>query len=137
MNNKKNIINTTQHSAETKKYKIGKLKELKSVLEKELEENKKKRIIEFNKRNIKFVYHTFKFLLPYLLSTGLTVGGFNLIGKGLPFHLDQINKYKVYNLDYDTMGYVTMDEEYIDLHKENVPSSSLVIYSPWEEQDGQ
>ena len=127
-----------QRSANARKEEIKKLEELKADLEKELREQKKEKFEQFNIRNLKFLGHTCNFLAPFVLSAGITVGAFRLFGGGLPFHTDDITKYKTYNLDFDTKGYVTMDEEYrTNRWFDNaVPSNSLVIYSPWEEQNG-
>lgn len=118
---------------------IKRLEELKASLEKKLEEQKKEKFKQFNIRNLKIVGNTCNFLAPFVLSAGITVGVFRLFGGGLPFHTDDITKYKTYNLDFDTKGYVTMDDEYRTNRwfDDSLPSNSLVIYSPWEEQNGQ
>lgn len=127
-----------QRRAIARKEKIKKLEELKADLEKELREQKKEKFEQFNIRNLKFLGHTCNFLAPFVLSAGITVGVFRLFGGGFPFHTDDITKYRLYNLDFDTKGYVTMDDEYrIFGILDELKSNSLVVYSPWEGQDGQ
>lgn len=67
------------------------------------------------------------------------MGVFRLFGGGLPFHSDEIVKYKAYNLDYKTNGYVTMDESYRTNRwfDDSLPSNELTIYTPWEFKDNQ
>lgn len=116
----------TQRSANTCKEEIKKLEDLKADLE-----NKLKKQNSFG--------HTSNFLAPFVLTAGITVGAFKLFGGGLPFYIDDITKYKIYNLEFDTEEHVTMYDEYITnrwFHN-SIPSNSLVIYSPWKEQNGQ
>ena len=122
-----------------------KLKELRMLqekalqLEKELELRKNERIRELNVRNLKIFVNTCNFLAPFVLTVGLTVGGFKLFGLGLPVRTDKIVNYKVYNLDYQTDGFVSMNEEY----KTNrwfdyeLPTNELTIYTPWELEENQ
>lgn len=117
---------------------IKRLEALKAKLEKKLEEQKKEKFKQFNIRNLKIVGNTCNFLAPFVLSAGITVGVFRLFGGGFPFHTDDITKYRLYNLDFDTKGYVTMDDEYRTFGiLDELKSNSLVVYSPWEGQDDQ
>ena len=121
---------------------IRKLKALKleaHELELRIEKQKRENFKQFNIRNLKVFANVCNFVAPFVLSAGITVGAFRLFGGGLPFHIDEITKYKVYNLDFQTDGYVIMDEGYRTngLLDEPLPSNSLVVYTPWEEQEGE
>ena len=62
-----------------------------------------------------------------------------MFGGGLPFHTDETIKYKAYSLDYQTSGYVTMDESYRTNRwfDDSLPSNELIVYTPWEYKDNQ
>lgn len=120
--------------------KLDRITELKQLSEKalkikkEMSKNRYNNFKEFNIRNLKFFGHTCNFVMPFVVSAGLVSGGFAIFGGGLPFRTDKITKYKLYNLDYNSKAYVLMNEEYktdrfID---DELPSSSLVIYTPYE-----
>lgn len=121
------------------------MKELEELRSKALElESKitKQRIENFkqlNIRNLKIFANACNFAAPFVISAGITVGVFRLFGGGLPFHSDEITKYKAYNLDFQTNGYVTMDDKYRTNRwfENSLPSNTLLVYTPWEEQDGQ
>ena len=131
-----------QKREEIRKTKIKELEELKLKvleLENKISEQKKENFKQFNIRNLKVFANACNFAAPFVISTGITIGLFKLFGGGFPFHSDEITKYKVYNLDFQTEGNITMDEEYRtdQLFDELLPDNSLVIYTPWEEQDEQ
>ena len=131
-----------QKREEIRKTKIKELEELKLKvleLENKISEQKKENFKQFNIRNLKVFANVCNFAAPFVISTGITIGLFKLFGGGFPFHSDEITKYKVYNLDFQTEGNITMDEEYRtdQLFDESLPDNSLVIYTPWEEQDEQ
>lgn len=121
---------------------IKKLQELRreaKCLEKKMSEQKQENFKQLNIRNLKIFGNTCNFLAPFAISTGITVGAFSLFGGGLPFYKDKVIKYKVYDLDYETNGSITMDESYrtnrwID---DDLASNELVIYTPWEYSNGQ
>lgn len=145
MSNRKSKIvkqRTKQRGEKERKARIKELQELREKaiqLEKKINEQKKENFKQFNLRNIKFFRHTCNFLAPFVISTGLVTGIFKLFGGGLPFHIDEIKKYKAYSLDYQTNGYVTM-EEYYKLNRwfdASLPSNELIIYTPWEYRDNQ
>lgn len=124
-----------QRRANARRQEIKKLEELKTTLEAKLEEQEKEKFKQFHIRNLKIVGNTCNFFIPFVLSAGVTVGIFKLFGGGVPFYLDNITKYKVYTLDFDTNAYVKKEDEYIVL--DELESNSLVVYSPWEGQDSQ
>lgn len=113
---------------------LKQLKERTLKIKKEMSKNRYNNFKEFNIRNLKFFGHTCNFVMPFVVSMGLVSGGFAIFGGGLPFRTDKITKYKLYNLDYNSKAYVIMNEEYkTDRFIDNeLPSSSLVIYTPYE-----
>lgn len=124
-----------------RKSQIKELEELKLKaleLESRIIEQKKENFKQLNIRNLKIFANACNFAAPFVISAGITVGVFRLFGGGLPFHSDEITKYKAYNLDFQTDGYVTMDDEYRTNRwfDDSLPSNTLVVYTPWEEQDG-
>ena len=101
-----------QRMQKDRKTQIKELQELKEkavLLEKKISEQKLENFKQLNIRNLRVFGNTCNFLAPFVISAGLTVGAFRLFGGGLPFHTDQTVKYKAYNLDYKTSGYVIMD----------------------------
>lgn len=125
-----------------RKAQINELEELKAKaleLESRIVEQKKENFKQLNIRNLKVFANTCNFVAPFVISAGITVGVFRLFGGGLPFHSDEITKYKAYNMDFQTNGYITMDDEYRTNRwfDNSLPSNSLVVYTPWELQDGQ
>lgn len=132
--NKNDIIRSQQ---------IKKLEELEKLrnsmheLEIKIHEQKKENFKQFHIRNLKIFASTCNFATPFVLTTAITTTIFILFDGGLPFYLDETTKYKVYDLKFQTNGYVTMNEEYrtnswLD---ESLPPNSLVIYTPWEKKD--
>lgn len=124
-----------------RKSQIKELEELKLKaleLESRIIKQKKENFKQLNIRNLKIFANACNFAAPFVISAGITVGVFRLFGGGLPFHSDEITKYKAYNLDFQTDGYVTMDDEYKTNRwfDDSLPSNTLVVYTPWEEQDG-
>lgn len=130
-----------QRRIKDRKTQIRELQELKekaSLLEKRITEQKRENFKQLNIRNLRIFGNTCNFIAPFVISAGLTVGAFRLFGGGLPFHSDEVVKYKAYSLDYQTNGYVTMDEEYrTNSWMDELPSNELTIYTPWEYKDDQ
>lgn len=131
-----------QRIQKDRKAQIKELQELKEkaiLLEKKISAQKLENFKQLNIRNLRVFGNTCNFLAPFVISAGLTVGAFRLFGGGLPFHTDQTVKYKAYNLDYKTSGYVTMDESYRTNRwfDDSLPSNQLIIYTPWEFKDNQ
>lgn len=125
-----------------RQYQLKELQELKekvAKLEQELENWKLERFKQLNIRNFKLFAHTCNFLAPFALTASLTIGVFRFFGAGFPVYSDEIKKYKVYNLDYKTDCYVSMDNEYRTNRwfDDDLPNNYLVVYTPWEEQAGQ
>lgn len=114
------------------------LKEKKLQLERQISEQKAENFKQLNIRNLKIFGNTCNFVAPFVITAGLTVGLFKMFGGGLPFHRDEITKYKLYDLDYQSNGYVAMDESYrTDGVFNNLPSNKLTIYTPWKYEDNQ
>lgn len=125
-----------------RKEKMNELEVLKSKaidLELKISEQRKENFKQFHIRNLKVFINTCNFVAPFVISTGITVGVLKLFGGGLPFHIDEIVKYRTYNMDYQTNGYLTMNDGYRTntWMDESLPSNSLIVITPWEEQNGQ
>lgn len=139
---KKQKQQAEQRRMKDRKTQIKELQELREkarILEKKISEQKRKNFKQLNIRNLRIFGNTCNFVAPFVISAGLTVGAFRLFGGGLPFHVDETTKYKTYSLDYQTSGYVTMDETYRTNRwfDDSLPSNELTIYTPWEYQDNQ
>lgn len=139
---KKQKQQAEQRRAKNRKSQIKELQELREKaiqLEKRIAEQKVENFKQLNIRNLRVFGNTCNFIAPFVISAGLTVGAFRLFGGGLPFHSDEIVKYKAYSLDYKTNGYVTMDESYRTNRwfDDSLPSNELTIYTPWELKDNQ
>ncbi len=104
-----------------------------------IKQQKLEKFKQFNIRNLKLFTNSCNFFSPFVLTAGVIVGVFKLFGGGLPFYSDDVKKYKTYKMDYQSNGYVTMNEEYrTHMWFENpLPNSSLAIYTPWEFENGQ
>lgn len=115
------------------------LKEKKLQLERQISEQKAENFKKLNIRNLKIFGNTCNFVAPFVITAGLTVGLFKMFGGGLPFHRDEITKYKLYDLDYQTNGYVTMEESYNKKHllPNDLQSNELTIYTPWKYENNQ
>ena len=118
---------------------IQELKNKALELEFRISGQKKEIFKQFNIRNLKAFANTCNFVAPFVISAGIIVGVFRMFGGGLPFRSDEIIKYKVYNLEFQTDGNVTMNDEYRTNRwfDNSLPSNTLVIYTPWQEQNGQ
>lgn len=139
---KKQKQQAEQRRLKERKIQIRELQELREKavqLEKKITEQKIENFKQLNIRNLRIFGNTCNFLAPFVISVGLTVGAFRLFGGGLPFHTDEIVKYKAYSLDYKTNEYVMMDETYRTNRwfDDDLPSNMLMIYTPWEYKDNQ
>lgn len=135
MSNKKTRKQKNLAAKRQKEYKIQ-LKALKLEaleLQSKISRQKKENFKQFNIRNLKIFKNCCNFAMPFVVATGITTGLFYLGDLGLPFHLDEIVKYKVYSLDFQTNGYISMNEEY----KSELKTNNLVVYTPWEQQNEQ
>ena len=141
-NTRKQRKKDAKRGSREREERIKELQELKKEakrLDEKISEQKQENFKQLNIRNLKIFGNTCNFLVPFVISTGVTVGAFSLFGGGLPFYKDKVIKYKVYDLDYETNGSITMEESYrtnrwID---DDLASNELVIYTPWEYSDGQ
>lgn len=136
MSNRKTRKQKQQSEQRRRKSQIKELQDLREKaiqLEKQIAEQKAENFKQLNIRNLKIFGNTRNFVAPFVITAGLTVGVFKMFGGGLPFHTDEITKYKLYNLDYQTNGYVTMEESYRTngLLDDDLPSNELTIYTPW------
>lgn len=145
MSNRKTRKQKQQSEQRRIKERKSQIKELQDLrektiqLEKQIAEQRVENFKQLNIRNLKIFGNTCNFVAPFVITAGLTVGVFKMFGGGLPFHTDEITKYKLYDLDYQTNGYVTMDESYRtnELLDDNLPSNELTIYTPWKYENSQ
>ena len=145
MSNRKTRKQKQQSEQRRIKERKSQIKELQDLrektiqLEKQIAEQRVENFKQLNIRNLKIFGNTCNFVAPFVITAGLTVGVFKMFGGGLPFHTDEITKYKLYDLDYQTNGYVTMDESYRTngLLYDNLPSNELTIYTPWKYENSQ
>ncbi len=145
MSNRKTRNQKQQSEQRRIKERKSQIKELQNLrektiqLEKQIAEQRAENFKQLNIRNLKIFGNTCNFVAPFVITAGLTVGVFKMCGGGLPFHTDKITKYKLYDLDYQTNGYVTMDESYRTngLFDDNLPSNELTIYTPWKCENSQ
>lgn len=145
MSNRKTRKQKQQSEQRRIKGRKSQIKELQDLrektiqLEKQIAEQRAENFKQLNIRNLKIFGNTCNFVAPFVITAGLTVGVFKMFGGGLPFHTDEITKYKLYDLDYQTNGYVTMDESYRTngLLDDNLPSNELTIYTPWKYENSQ
>lgn len=139
---RKQKLQAEQRRTKDRKTQLQELQELKEKavqLEEKIAKQRSENFKKFNIRNLKIFGNTCNFLMPFLISAGLTVGVFKIFNGGFPFYIDKTVKYKTYSLDYQTNGYVTMDESYRTdrWFDESLPSNKLIIYTPWELKDNQ
>lgn len=142
MSNRKTRKQKQQSEQRRRKSQIKELQDLREKaiqLEKQIAEQKAENFKQLNIRNLKIFGNTCNFVAPFVITAGLTVGVFKMIGGGLPFHTDEITKYKLYNLDYQTNGYVTMEESYNKKHllTNDLQSNELTVYTPWKYENNQ
>lgn len=142
MSNRKTRKQKQQSEQRRRKSQIKELQDLREKaiqLEKQIAEQKAENFKQLNISNLKIFGNTCNFVAPFVITAGLTVGVFKMFGGGLPFHTDEITKYKLYNLDYQTNGYVTMEESYRTngLLDDDLPSNELTIYTPWKYENSQ
>ena len=141
-NTRKQRKKDAKRGSREREERIKELQELKKEakrLDEKISEQKQENFKQLNIRNLKIFGNTCNFLVPFVISTGVTVGAFSLFGGGLPFYKDKVIKYKVYDLDYETNGSITMEESYRTNRwiEDGLASNELVIYTPWEYTDGQ
>lgn len=118
---------------------LKELRDLKEQLELKIRLDQKKAVKGFHIRNLQIFKDTCNFIAPYVICAGLTVGVFSFFDGGLPIKRDDINRYKYSNLSIEAEGeYSSLTEEYIyhGTLSDSIPSSTIKIYSPWQEENG-
>ncbi len=116
-----------------------KIKELKKLKQQTIELEKKikleEKVVRKAKtvRNLKLFMSVCEFSVPFVVVSALAVGGLNVLGLGLPFRKDSYKKEKLYSLEYQTDGYIEIDEHYKNNNwlNKSLPENELKIYSPW------
>ena len=117
---------------------LEKLKLQAANLQKSLLNWKQDRLKELANCNLRYLKHTCNFLAPYIITAGISIGLIKSLGGGFPFYRDEIKKYKVYDLELETNGYVSMNTKYrtYNLFDVPLPDNKLIIYTPWQEEEG-
>lgn len=119
--------------------KLDELKETAINLENEIKQVKKENLKISSIRNLKIFGKTVNFLVPFVLATGITIGGMAFLEGGLPFYKDDVTKYKVHSLDYQTKAYTIETESYESKlwHDSSLDTNKLVVYTPWQYENNQ
>ena len=103
MSNRKTRKQKQQSEQRRIKERKSQIKELQDLrektiqLEKQIAEQRVENFKQLNIRNLKIFGNTCNFVAPFVITAGLTVGVFKMFGGGLPFHTDEITKYKLYD----------------------------------------
>lgn len=88
-------------------------------------------------RNFKISLRVMQLIAPYAVTVGIIVGGFKLIGFGLPFYRDEF-KHKAYiQKQFDSIGNVSYEKEYdYPLNRSESKSENIIkLYSSWKQQE--
>lgn len=86
-------------------------------------------------KNLRLMKKKCEFVAPYILSTGIIIGAFKVLGHGFPFIIDENKKHKLYTLETTQNGNVMITEEYAKYGLfDNLPNSKIIIYTPWEQE---
>ena len=88
-------------------------------------------------KNIKIFNSTINYLKPICLTTLFSVSIVRLFGGGLPFIKDNVVRYKYYSIKGSNYGNTEVIESYrsMDTIFNEIDSSEIVIYSPWNNVD--
>ena len=89
--------------------------------------------IKKNKRikKLKISLACLRAIYPYIVSTGLLLGGLKVLGLGYPFVKDNHKNYLVEMKDFDSYNN-TSYEQYYDSIWNDLPTSFLRHYGQWE-----
>lgn len=84
-------------------------------------------------QNLRLFKGMANFVMPYVLIGALTCGSFTLFNGGLPFVLDDVKKYKRYDVYCDQNVIEEMNTKYIERHwySDVILGNKMVIYTPW------
>lgn len=120
------------------KQKIDKLEKQKIELQNKLSDSNKELKKHCRIKRLKLSKDILNFTLPFVICTGISIGTTSLLGFGLPYKEDNIYKYKRYDLSYCTDEEIELEGTYErrTILDDELPSSKLSIYYPWEEDNG-
>ena len=92
--------------------------------------------IKRNKRmkKLKISLACLQAIYPYIVSTGILLGGFKFLEAGYPFVKDNNKNYLVEMKDFDSYNN-TRYEQYYDSFLNDLPTSFLKHYGQWEKND--
>ena len=99
-------------------------------LQKKIEEQKKITFKEGCIKNLKIFGSICNFTAPLIVSSGAIVGVFYLIGVGLPFVKDDLDRVKRYSLNYETNEEIEAYEHYESKNNDKLQDSELIITFP-------
>ena len=120
----------SQERLEFNRIEIKKLEEDLIIIEHKINDYENKKIKNACLKNLKIFGSVCNFMMPFVITSGITVSGVNYLGFGLPFIKDDIRKEKRYTLDYETNGNIESEEHYI-FDSPVLSDNELTIYSPW------
>ena len=83
-------------------------------------------------KSLKIFEEAIYYILPYLTSFVIVAGASKINNNGFPFIKEELETKKMYTLDYKSNVSKTVDENYSN----DLLSSHLIIYTPWEYTDG-
>lgn len=120
------------------KQKIDKLEKQKIELQNKLSDSNKELKKHCRIKRLKLSKDILNFTLPFVICTGISIGTTSCLGFGLPYKEDNIYKYKRYDLSYCTDEEIELEGTYErrTILDDDLPSSKLSIYYPWEEDNG-
>lgn len=119
-----------------KEIKLEELEKQARELEEKVKIKKKEVFTKYNVRNLKLFLSATSFVAPFIISSVILANLTKELNLGVPFKRDDITKYKVYSLDYETGGEIMMTSEYKNKFKKLL-SNHLVVFTPWQQQNGQ
>lgn len=106
-------------------------------LEKDIKDSKRVNSKINSIRNFKISLRVMQLIAPYAVTAGIIVGGFKLIGGGLPFYRDEF-KYKAYiTKQFDSIGNVSYEKEYDYplFRSESDPENIIKYYGKWKQRE--
>lgn len=124
----------SQERLEFNRIEIKRLEEDLIIIEHKISDYENKKIKNACLKNLKIFGSICNFIMPFVITSGITVSGLNFFGFGLPFIKDDIRKEKRYTLNYETNGNIESEEHYSMNNIFDSPvlsDNELTIYSPW------
>ena len=121
----------SQQRLEFNRIEIKRLEEDLIIIEHKINDYENKKIKNACLKNLKIFGSVCNFIMPFVITSGITVSGLNFLGFGLI--KDNIRKEKRYTLDYETNGNIESEEHYSmnNIFGPTLSDNELTIYSPW------